>query len=165
MRLRRERALAVRREAQRARVANRPGWPTTDLAWAAGMFEGEGTVTIQGSGARGYGRCLASLTSTDPEIIAFFQERWSGALTSFRRKPQHRLAQTWTVSGEPMIGFLLDIQPHLRTAAEHEKVALVLECQWQRRRGVKDPAYREAMMGYMHRIRTLNQRGEPVVPA
>lgn len=39
------------------------------LSWAAGAFEGEGTVTITKSGKRGYTRPAVMLTSTDREMV------------------------------------------------------------------------------------------------
>lgn len=165
-RRRRAVARAVRDDARRQRVADRPQWPAVDLAWAAGMFEGEGTATISVVTNRlgnPSGRCLISLTSTDPQIIEFFHSRWPASTISTRQpKPNHRIAQVWQLHGDRILPFIADITPYLRTDSEKAKFALVEEAQWLRRKGNKDQAVKDRLSTITSEIRQLNRRGVQV---
>jgi hypothetical protein len=141
-----------------AKIAERPRWPEVDLAWAAGMFEGEGTITITGGGR--YTRSVVCLTNTDREIVEFFQNRWPGLVGPHKpQKPNHKMAWTWRLQGNFVFGFLLDVSPFFRTRAEREKADLLLESQRARWAGYKLSGHSERIGTYRDRMRKLNQRG------
>lgn len=160
----------TKREAARAALllerSARVRAPADDLAWAAGMFEGEGTVTITKAGGSSgfyrYGntRALVSLTSTDPEIVAFFHARWPGVLRSFTPRGNAKQATTWTLNvGEAIWRFLDDLEPHLRTGAERLKFSIVKADVESRIQGSRDPKYRQERHERRMLIRSLNRRG------
>lgn len=143
-----------------ARIDGRTRWPDVDLAWAAGMFEGEGTITI--TGARKYSRSVVCLTSTDFQIVQFYQDRWPGlVIDNPQRKAAHKPARTWRLQGNFIVGFLLDILPFLRTEAEREKAELVLESQRARWAGYRMAGHLDRIEKFKTRIRHLNLRGRP----
>src|SRR5690242_14193138 len=76
----RDRSSAYRRRRRAVRMATRRTArpPDIELAWAAGMFEGEGTVTISAAGRHGYTRPVVTLANTDRQVVDFFQARWPG---------------------------------------------------------------------------------------
>ena len=124
--------LAKERWSQRtARLASRPPVLDVDAAWAAGHFEGEGTVTLVRGGRVMHVRPLVSLSSTDRVAVDFFHALWPGNRRSFIPKSgsgNNRMAHVWTLnSGERVQAFLLDILPQLRTARVRRKALLVLE--------------------------------------
>lgn len=155
----REEALAARAE----RLANRPRWDPVDLAWVAGLFEGEGTVTIVSGGK--YTRSLACVTSTDLDVLEPFFRMWPGTKRSHTPKGNAREAHEWRVQGETLMAFLLDVRPYLRTPRVQAKFDLVLEVQKLRRIGSRDPQYGEIMRGYRDRMRVLNHRGTSPLPS
>lgn len=147
----REQARRVRRvghmaalESKRQWVEDRPRWPDIDLAWAAGMFEGEGTATISVTTNRvgnPSGRCVISLTSTDRQIIDFFHERWPASKIGTRHAdPRHKLAWVWVLQGDMVLRFVADVSRFLRTDAERAKFEIVERAQWLRRKGNRDDA-------------------------
>jgi hypothetical protein len=95
------------------------------FAWAAGLFEGEGTVTVSKNKRKAYGtfkynyNLRAFVTNTDKQIIRVFDwcGCWLGTVhevgqgNGFNIKPCYR----WVVCGKQAAQFLRDIQPYLKT--------------------------------------------------
>lgn len=133
-----------------------------DLAWAAGLFEGEGTVTITRSGRRGYTRPLVCLTSTDREVVDFFHKRWPGVMRTFQPAGNARLAHVWTLNVRPSIhAFLTELSPYLRTERVRKKARLVVEDVEARRQGARSPDYLAACHERRQQVAELNRRGRP----
>ena len=131
------------------------------LAWAAGTFEGEGTVTITRSGARGYTRPMVMLTSTDPEMVNVFNVRWPGRIYAHQPKGNSKVAHTWSLNVRPAIArFLWDISPFLKTDRVRRKAELVLEDIGARIQGAKGPGYLAECHERREEIRALNKRGQ-----
>lgn len=131
------------------------------LSWAAGIFEGEGTVTITRSGKRGVTRPLVMLTSTDRSIIDELQSRWPGNIRTYTPKGNARMAHCWTLNVRSRIArFLFDIEPFIRTKRVRQKIWLVLEDIGARVQGrPKNPDYLVECHIRRERVRTLNKRG------
>lgn len=137
--------------------------PAADWAWAAGMFEGEGTVTITRSGRRGYTRPLVVLTSTDRSVIDFFNERWPGCVKTYQPRGNARVAHVWTLNVRPAIrDFLLHLLPHLRTERVRTKALLVIEDVDARAQGARSPEYLTRCHERRERVAELNRRGAPI---
>lgn len=142
-----------------ARISARPKITPEDAAWFAGMFEGEGTVSINRVGQ--HFRCICTLTNTDREIVDAFQAQWPGWIVTPKapRKIEHRAAYIWNVGAEQLVMFLEDVAPFFRTTSRRERAALVLECQRLRWTGQVLPDYRERITALYERSRQLNHRG------
>lgn len=137
-----------------------PQPPLADLIWAAGLFEGEGTVTITRSGRRGYTRPLVQVTSTDPEVIEVFQTRWPGCIQVRQPGGNAREAQAWSLNVRPAIRtFLTDLLPHFRTSRVRLKAELVIEDVDARVQGSGAPGYLAACHERRERVAALNRRG------
>jgi hypothetical protein len=155
---RRNAASALAREAARPRVAR------DDCIWAAGLFEGEGTATItSGGSSRRHTRVVAMLSSTDKEVVEFFQARWAASAVTLhtpKTSPRARPAWTWVLSGWRAGQFFEAILPHVRTTRVRAKIALALLAQSRKKPGVRNDAeYIAEHAGYMARMRVLNHRG------
>lgn len=102
-----------------------------DLAWAAGLFEGEGSVRITKPQARNWGTLVVAVTNTDTDIIAFFQDRWPAYCkqVSGTGVGRRRVAYVWTTAALKAASFLVEIQPHLRSDRMKERVAWGLDFQ------------------------------------
>lgn len=121
---------ASERWAQRqARIDARPVIPPMDRAWAAGHFEGEGTVTLTKAGRIMHVRPLVSLASTDRSCRDFFNDRWPGNCCSRSpRSEREREAFIWALnSGERIQIFLLDILPFIKTNRVRQKIEVLLD--------------------------------------
>lgn len=137
-----------------------------DLVWAAGLFEGEGTIAIAIRRQDETYRMLCSVGNTDRSVIEFFQDRWVGWLQpGYGKGPRRRPSWSWTVVGPRAENFLRMIESHIRTARVRSKLDLALAF---RRRQSNDPAiywapdYRPALREIYERMRVLNRRGVPV---
>lgn len=135
-----------------------------ELAWAAGLFEGEGTVTIIGQGKkRRYTRPIVTLSSTDSEIVDFFQKRWPGNLRWYlpKKSLNAKPAISWTLQNRTAIKrFLNDIRPYIQTARVWQKIELLFEDINARVQGSRsDPLYIERCQSRRTRMMNLNLRG------
>lgn len=156
----RQKIVAARRAADEAGLAARTSPPREDLAWAAGCFEGEGTVTIVRGGRLGYSRGVVSLTNTDREIVDFYRARWGGTVAARKRQKAHyRQAWVWTIGGARMLPFLLDVVSHLRTSAERRKFELAIAAQRARWQGARHHGYAATMEAFRVEMSALNRKG------
>ncbi len=135
-----------------------------ELSWAAGLFEGEGTVAIYGGGRRPYTRLKVMVTNTDFEIISFFEDRWNGNVyerAALKAGKNARATKTWTLGSKRAEDFLRDIAPFIRTARVRAKIDLAFESQAARRRGNRRNVeeYRLTNQAFRMRMAKLNERG------
>ena len=79
---------------------------TQDIAWAAGLYEGEGSV----HGASGY---QVSLTQKDPWILYKLQLLFGGSLRLKLNGDISKSISAWTLSGARARGFLLTMYKFL----------------------------------------------------
>lgn len=110
----------------------------TDIAYAAGLIDGEGTIYIGRRARRellrrrggGYWYYVwgVSLSNTAPELVRFMRDRWGGSISQDHgkgegRRPQHH----WVLaSGEVAVRFLDDIEPYLQLKQRHVANVLAL---------------------------------------
>lgn len=130
-----------------------------ELAWAAGLFEGEGTASITSGGARWRTRARCSVPSTDIFTAAYFQARWGGTVHTARRGGNARDCYVWQISGDGMMQFLLELRPYIRRPIVQERFDLLMEDHDTRRQGARDPQYREQRLQFLQRSALLNARG------
>lgn len=74
-----------------------PYMDEVETAWAAGLFEGEGSATLRRSGTS----AVLMLSMTDQDVVVRFAE-WAGvgSVTERRRgQPHHKDQWTWQVGG------------------------------------------------------------------
>lgn len=147
---------------QREIVANKY-LSVDECSWAAGHFEGEGTISLSSQGKIGQPRCVISLASTDIEVIQFFQERWPGYFGKTKSKPQHKQAYVWRTNTQSnVLKFIKDIEFHLRTTRVRTKAALMVEELEDRLQHTeRDPERTKRSMIRAAKMRVLNQRGVP----
>jgi hypothetical protein len=140
-----------------------------ELAWAAGVFEGEGTITIGRRGRDDTYRLIVTLGNTDAEMVDFFHERWGGwKQPAYGERPGRQPAWYWTVAGPRAEDFLRELAPHVRTQRVRRKVELGLEfraSQSRLKREQARPEYKERHRDLYAQMRALNRRGVQEVPA
>ncbi len=155
---------AKRRErlkARRRRIAGRRRPPRVDCIWAAGHFEGEGTVSIVSNGARPFGRPVASLCSTDFSMVDVFQTHWPGHVQRVtHRSGRARDLYVWRINTLDGIEcFLLDIKPFLKSERVRVKAALLLQDVRERAELLRTPQVQQRMRERHMKMRSLNKRG------
>lgn len=105
-----------------------------ELAWAAGLFEGEGSVRISKPALRNWGAVTASVVNTDKQIIDWFQTRWPGyckPATGLRR--DQKPAWVWVIAATKAIRFLREIEPFIVRDKVREKITHACWFQSQKR--------------------------------
>jgi len=145
----------LRHEAQR-RV--RPSFK--ERAWAAGCFDGEGTVTFGGGGTRGFHQAYVTVTNTDQDVTDFYVTRWGGRVRCRKRPSQRsRIPYEWRAQARDMRWFLRDILPLVQRKIVREKIQLVLRVERSRVAAPKASSTRQLVKAAMTRMRKLNHRG------
>jgi hypothetical protein len=132
------------------------------LAYAAGFFDGEGTVTFL-TDTHGGGRIGASIENTDKEIIEYFKREFGGAIY-FTQKDNVNWKNTycWAVSGQQCIDFLQFIKPWVRIKKEQINLAefFFVNRNTVTGKNVLSEDYKKEMALIKRQFRWLNRRGK-----
>jgi len=140
---------------------------TEELAYIAGLFDGEGTVTINVYNAKRPTGTIkvkylqVSLSSTDQNTINYLKETFGGSIFPVKvvgnRKPQWR----WLIVSWAAADILSRLIPYIRIKKEHAIIGI--DFQLSLRPGVArsslSPDLVEWQEFYITRIRELNRRG------
>lgn len=133
----------------------------TDLAYAAGIIDGEGSVTIQRQGLRNIGVPIVTVGMTHLPTLQFLKALLGGTVHEMRRASRRPMWR-WYSGGQVAVNALASLQPFLRTKTAQAWLA----CEYWAQRTVYTPhpvppeevALRE---GYKLAISYLNQGGDP----
>lgn len=138
----------------------------SELAWAAGFFEGEGTVRITKPTFRNWGSVIVSIVNTDPESIEFFQQRWPGSLRPASGLHGNcRPAWVWVIPARRAAVFLRAIRPFIVRSRVRERIDYALQFQDQKRSDThtmseeEREAYRQVQWESHWWMAELNKRG------
>jgi len=108
-----------------------------DLAYMAGIMDGEGCVRINKDSKR-YQRPEFQLTvaiaSTDQWLPYYLQSHWGGAVYCHHEKASWKDRWQWTTSGPTAYTFLRAILPFTKLKREQIKIALKFQATKERRR-------------------------------
>ncbi len=141
-----------------------------DLAWAAGVFEGEGSIRINPSTKRNNGALLVDMVNTDPEMVQFFQTYWPGYMRgplSRRGDGNWRDYYRYRSAAWVAARFLTDVLPYLRTERMRGKAELGLAYQAQKSKLStvnRTPEYRARQVWFYEQMAALNLRGAGTEP-
>ena len=136
-----------------------------ELAWAAGFFDGEGTVRISKPMPRNTGALLVSMANTDYQTVEWFQQRWPGYVKPYKPVLRKRQAWRWQIGATKAAAFLVAIRPFVVRDAMREKIDYALAFQAQKRAGVSSDEYCEQQWIAYWWMGKLNQRGVREVEA
>lgn len=142
---------------------------STELAYAAGVIDGEGTIGIATVKPRGRRkspsfRGYVSMAQTDIRLCIWMQERFGGRIFSYpARKPGQKGIHHWRIGGPTILDFLSDVRPYLVLKGEQADLVarLYTETEFKQRRSLPSDiitARTELASG----IHALNQRGAEV---
>src|SRR5262245_59617841 len=133
-----------------------------ELAVAAGLMEGEGSVRIKALTRRNKGHLIVWMTNTNLEIIEWMNSRWPGyckpvsGLTDDQRPDG-----AWVIAANKALAFLEAIKPYVITTRMRERIKAA---RWWQQIKAKHWRYRteadyEESFNCWHWMAELNRRG------
>lgn len=94
-------------------------------AYFAGLFDGEGCVTVRKDNrgnSRSY-QLICTVAMTEPKAVRLLHFCYGGSLT-IRDKGEHKTAFQWTVASDKALEFLYSITPNLRVKRPEAELAI-----------------------------------------
>jgi hypothetical protein len=134
----------------------------TDLAWAAGIIEGEGAIRINSITKRNQGNLVVQIASTDEAMVDWFVHRFGGTVSKIKPAPNRKPAWRWIIASRQAAAFLWVIGEYCRIPRIVEKLNLALWFQGQKSRYQKinrTENYKKWQMAFFDRMKKLNIRG------
>jgi hypothetical protein len=130
-----------------------------ELAWAAGLFEGEGSVRISKPAFRNWGTLNVDVPNTDKEIVDFFAQRWAGSVHYTAAHARQREVWRWRCAARQAAAFLEEIRPFIRTSRVRERIEHGLAFQAQKVFHRSDEDYAADQWNAYWWMAELNVRG------
>jgi len=99
----------------------------TELAYAAGLFDGEGSISlVRQKNNRSHSPQVA-VASNDYEVLEWFQKRFGGSIvTKQPRMPTHSVSYDWRLTDRRALTFLQLIRPYLVIERKIQRIDLLL---------------------------------------
>lgn len=142
---------------------------STDVAYAAGIIDGEGTISIHDAWQfrkdgtkRHYHHAFVKIANTNFALIRWFTERFGGIYYEIKGRGNCKKWYSWQITGKSSIPILQAVLPYL--VLKRRQAEIALECQATLNRHC--PVISEVTMlkrcMLKQEINKLNQRG--VIP-
>ena len=136
----------------------------TDLAYYAGLFDGEGCVTlhptqISSSKQRQTYFLSVHLTSVNKEVILELQTSFGGYSITYEGGGNRNTAYRWVVVRNTAFLFLNSVLPYLRLKKHRVELALIFHTH-KKRGGHKTQEYIDFEKDYKQNFLILNHRGK-----
>ena len=99
-------------------------------AWAAGFFDGEGSINIvRQKKAKPletvHHALLVSVSQVDPRPLQYLQENFGGSIYTRKfKKAEWKIAHNWAIRSQQAEDFLRTIRPYARVKGEQIDIAL-----------------------------------------
>lgn len=113
---------------------------TQDIAYLAGIIDGEGcvSVAINKKNGRNYYRLTLDITNTNDNLMQWIQGIFGGIVrTSYARSENRTNLHSWTASGNQAQVLIKLVLPYLKVKLEQAKLALEMNispyggaCRW-----------------------------------
>lgn len=98
-----------------------------ELAYAAGLFDGEGSISLIRHHDNRTHSPQVSVASTDYEVVSWFRERFGGSIvTKQPRQSNHSVSYDWRLTDRRALVFLDLIRPYLVIERKIRRVDLLL---------------------------------------
>ena len=100
-----------------------------DFIYAAGLIDGEGTITLSRGSARDlYRHPVVSVPSCTTTLVETMKSLFGGCISNKKpSKPKHALSQAWCVRYDAAITCLKQILPFLREPEKIRRAKLILD--------------------------------------
>lgn len=127
-----------------------------DYAYAAGLIDGEGTITLGRQGAKcQYRRPVVSIPSTTFELLEFMHTTFNGCVSKKHKyKEGHSPSKAWKLEYDDAIAFLRLIVPYLKEPEKIRRANLILN-EYKKltlRNGRYNEKQREMKLNFEHRF-------------
>jgi len=102
----------------------------TDLAYTAGIIDGEGCIHIRRQQDKRYNNCLkyglnVQVTSTDEWLCKWLQMAWGGSVYYGKKNnPKWRSYWCWSIVNRQALSFLKSISAYLRLKKPQADIAI-----------------------------------------
>ena len=103
---------------------------TTDAeaAYAAGILDGEGSISITRNHSGRWPSPQVSVASTDRELLDWLQARFGGAISTKQPcQPQHSISYDWKLTDRRTLRFLQVVRPYLVIERKLRRCDLLLQ--------------------------------------
>lgn len=99
-----------------------------EAAYAAGILDGEGSISITRNHVGRWPSPQVSVASTDRELVEWLRARFGGSISTKQpRKPQHSLSYDWKLTDRRALHFLEVVQPFLVLERKIRRCDLLLK--------------------------------------
>ncbi len=99
----------------------------TEIAYAAGLFDGEGSISLVCQRRSRSHSPQVAVASNDHEVLAWLQKRWGGSIvTKQPRKTTHSVSYDWRLTDRRALTFLRVIRPFLVIERKIRRIDLLL---------------------------------------
>lgn len=100
----------------------------TDKAYYAGLFDGEGTVTMTKKKKDLPFRVpVVSMSSTTLELLEHVQHNYGGSISPHKTyKDHHKISWSWKLDNRKALDFLRDIRPYMKEPEKCRRADLLL---------------------------------------
>jgi len=100
----------------------------TDLAYVAGLIDGEGCVHLCATKNTYRARVTVGMTEPALPLLTQLHDEWGGSLTRSRpATTKWSAAWVWTLTGVDAATLLNEVRPYLRMKSEQARLALEVE--------------------------------------
>jgi hypothetical protein len=142
-----------------------------ELAYAAGLIDGEGTITIvrrcgsanrEGKRKNRYHELVVELANTDRRMIEWLHQRWPATLSywSGGKNTKAKGRWTWILTSGRALAFIEDVRPYLVLKGQQADIGIVFRSTYVGRgRTVLPDGVRENREAMKLSIMALNKRG------
>lgn len=144
-------------------------WSEKELAYMAGIIDGEGTISIdyrfhrKNKSAHKYHRPYLSVPNTDKRLIDWIHQRFSGCIAFRAAKNNSRALYEWHAKTSDLEKILNALLPYLFLKKEQAELILRIKktiVLGTKKLSIETVSYREEIT---KRIRVLNSRGTNVI--
>jgi hypothetical protein len=102
----------------------------TDIAYLAGIVDGEGSITLNSNTSRSVNAFRApcvTVTNTDRGLLEFLQEELGGSIRVQKKyKEHHKQAWVWSVRFDAALRAIEVLRPYLRHSSKVQRADFLL---------------------------------------
>ena len=101
----------------------------TNLAYIAGLFDGEGTVTLSRLHKNDRFRApVVSVSSTSLSLLEYLKKHYGGYISTHKTyQSHHKPSFSWKLQRNSALAFLTSIKPYVQEEEKQRRIDLILE--------------------------------------
>lgn len=99
-----------------------------EAAYAAGILDGEGSVSLTRNRKGRWPSPQVSVASTDREVLEWLRHRFGGSISTKKpRQPSHSISYDWKVTDRLALRFLQTVRPYMVIHRKISRTDLLIE--------------------------------------